>query len=146
MQTEKKTSSPIIPASDNILVCSEKLADDCNNELPLKENIAPETSSSIKNQPRKRKWKKVVRIPDFCFFCESDVLNFARHITNSHRSEIEVQKILSLPSKSLTRRNLIASVRKRGNHIKNVDNVLSLSNGHILLIKIIQNTFRVNIA
>lgn len=80
---------------------------------PLKEL---NTCSSLK-----RKWKKVIRIPDQCYFCESEVLNFARHIQRNHSTEIEVQKILSFQTNHPTRKQLISNLRKRGNYLKNVD-------------------------
>lgn len=45
--------------------------------------------------------------------------NFARHIIRNHSSEIEVQKILKEPSKSIERKRLIACLRKQGNFVKN---------------------------
>nr|CAH7765631.1 unnamed protein product [Callosobruchus chinensis] len=63
--------------------------------------------------------RKIIRIPDFCYFCDDDVQNFARHILRNHCSEPEVQKIMSLPPKSLERKRLIACLRKKGNYVKN---------------------------
>lgn len=37
--------------------------------------------------------KKIIRHPDFCFYCETDVLNFARHLKRNHPMEIEVNTI-----------------------------------------------------
>nr|CAI5852082.1 unnamed protein product [Callosobruchus analis] len=39
---------------------------------------------------KKRKWIKVKRIPDLCYFCDTKVLNFARHLLSNHKGEIEV--------------------------------------------------------
>ncbi|CAG9788289.1 unnamed protein product [Diatraea saccharalis] len=66
------------------------------------------------------KKKKRTRTKDYCFYCETDVLNFARHIARNHTMECEVQKILSYPKKSYTRKNLLTNLRKKGNYIKNV--------------------------
>ncbi|KAG5896075.1 hypothetical protein JTB14_006864 [Gonioctena quinquepunctata] len=74
-----------------------------------------------KESKNKIKWKKVKREKDLCFYCDSEVLNFARHLLRNHSSEIEVQKIASLPSNDLRRKRLITEIRKRGNHIKNID-------------------------
>nr|CAI5821401.1 unnamed protein product [Callosobruchus analis] len=48
--------------------------------------------------------KKYKRKPDYCFFCDTDVQNFARHIQRNHLGESEVQKILTLPVNSLDRK------------------------------------------
>lgn len=54
---------------------------------------------------------------DFCFYCETAVLNFARHIRRIHSCEIEVQKILIEPCGSLKRRQLLDLLRKKGNFL-----------------------------
>ncbi|KAK4886596.1 hypothetical protein RN001_002867 [Aquatica leii] len=61
-----------------------------------------------------RKGKKKM---DFCFYCETSVLNFARHITRNHTSEVEVQKILSKPPGSRERKSLLDLLRKKGNFL-----------------------------
>lgn len=53
----------------------------------------------------------------FCYYCESYVLHFPRHISRNHRSEIEVQKILSLPPLSEDRKRLLFALRKKGNYL-----------------------------
>lgn len=67
----------------------------------------------------KKKNTKIVRFPDFCYYCESEVQNFGRHILRNHSQETEVQRISALPPKSLDRKRLIASLRKKGNFLKN---------------------------
>lgn len=62
---------------------------------------------------------KFIRKPDFCYYCETMVLNFSRHITRNHSTEHEVQKILSKPSKSLERKQLFTLLRKQGNYLYN---------------------------
>lgn len=57
--------------------------------------------------------------PDFCYFYEDKVKNFARHIERNHSEEVEVQKILNLPSKSLKKNRALAYLRKKGNYIIN---------------------------
>lgn len=83
-----------------ILTENEILMDIVDTEIPLKK-------------------KKRIRERDHCFFCESDVLNFARHVQRNHACEVEVQKILSKPSNSKERKYLLTSLRKKGNYIKN---------------------------
>lgn len=56
---------------------------------------------------------------NFCFYCETNVLNFARHVKRNHFGEIEVTKIFSLPSGNKERKQLLSKLRKKGNFIKN---------------------------
>lgn len=56
---------------------------------------------------------------NYCFYCDKDVSHFVRHVLTWHETEITVQKILSLPKKSRARRDVIASLRKKGNFVKN---------------------------
>ncbi|XP_074035312.1 uncharacterized protein [Leptinotarsa decemlineata] len=63
-----------------------------------------------------RKGKKKT---DFCFYCETSVLNFARHVTRNHSSEFDVQKIMSKPTGSKERKLLLDLLRKRGNFANN---------------------------
>lgn len=67
----------------------------------------------------KKRFKKQVREKDYCFFCETEVLNFARHIRRNHSLESDVQKAFSFPPKSVERKRLIASLRKKGNFLQN---------------------------
>lgn len=57
------------------------------------------------------------RQKDFCFYCEELVQCFARHIVRNHRSEIEVQRVLSYPPKNPNRKKVISQIRKKGNYI-----------------------------
>lgn len=70
-------------------------------------------------KPANKKSYSGIRTPDFCFYCETEVHNFARHITRNHSGESEVQKVLSLEPKSLERKRFIACLRKKGNFISN---------------------------
>lgn len=70
---------------------------------------------------KEMKKSKRVRNKDFCYFCESLVLNFGRHIKNAHSYEVEVQKILSKPINSKERKDLITNLRKRGNYLNSKD-------------------------
>ncbi|XP_074034196.1 uncharacterized protein isoform X2 [Leptinotarsa decemlineata] len=65
--------------------------------------------------------KKPKRKPDYCYFCEQEIQNYARHILRNHSLEIEVQKIMALTPKSRERRLLIDNLRKQGNYLKNVN-------------------------
>lgn len=76
-----------------------------------------------KNKNTDNKVKRI-RTKDFCYYCENSVLNFARHIQRSHSTEFKVQQILSKPVKSKERKNLFTTLRKQGNYIQNVENVV----------------------
>ena len=65
-----------------------------------------------------------IREKDFCYYCESHVLNFSRHIIRNHPLETEVQKILSKPCNSKERKSLIACIRKKGNYLQNSEQCL----------------------
>ncbi|CAI3083005.1 unnamed protein product [Diatraea saccharalis] len=58
--------------------------------------------TEVKSSNELGKKKKRTRTKDYCFYCETDVLNFARHIARNHTMECEVQKILSYPKKTET--------------------------------------------
>lgn len=54
-----------------------------------------------------------------CYFCETDVQNFARHLKRNHTCEPEVQQIFLKGTKTKERRELLALLKKKGNFIKN---------------------------
>lgn len=86
-----------------------------SQEDNLKTSSSQEDNLKIKTQ----KHYKNIRHKDFCFFCENEVQNFARHIFRNHKGEIEIQKILSMKTNSTERKRAIAALRKKGNFIKN---------------------------
>lgn len=57
---------------------------------------------------------------DHCFYCEDEVLNFARHIQRCHSHEIEVIRIMSIPPNSRERKDLISKLRRKGNYVSNM--------------------------
>ncbi|KAL1492583.1 hypothetical protein ABEB36_010823 [Hypothenemus hampei] len=71
---------------------------------------------------RKTKWKSYQRKKDFCFFCETEVLNYARHVFRNHSSESEIAQILSKPIKSKERRLLLDKIRRKGNFLASTRN------------------------
>ncbi|CAH0552474.1 unnamed protein product [Brassicogethes aeneus] len=108
-ESETSLSSPMICCTPpDSPISSENI---CLN-IEINDNISKtEASTSSKS-------KKV-----FCYYCETEVLNFPRHITRNHKSEIDVQKILSLPKLSKERKNLLFALRKKGNYLKSNDNL-----------------------
>ncbi|KAG5866064.1 hypothetical protein JTB14_025260 [Gonioctena quinquepunctata] len=103
--------------------CDEAEISSQKNEV---ENIIPSGSlklfcrNSVLNEETesssKKSKSKFVRKPDFCFYCETKVSNFATHIERNHLSEHEVQKILSKPTNCAERKQLFTSLRKQGNY------------------------------
>nr|CAI5861227.1 unnamed protein product [Callosobruchus analis] len=123
-QTEEATSPPSQNDEnpeehlllDNRLVTNAHLKS--NNEIAIASARYIEPSS-ISSQPmfddlEKRKGNKS---KDFCIYCESYVLNFARHLERNHGFEIDVQKIISLPPKSKERKEMLSILRKKGNYL-----------------------------
>ncbi|XP_050516338.1 uncharacterized protein LOC126891198 [Diabrotica virgifera virgifera] len=78
------------------------------------DNYGENSKAELKKEPV---GKKITE--DFCYFCESLVKNFARHIQRNHSAESEVHKILSLPAGCKQRKDLITALRKRGNFLNN---------------------------
>ncbi|XP_037877153.1 uncharacterized protein LOC119628419 isoform X2 [Bombyx mori] len=66
--------------------------------------------------------KKRIRQRDYCFYCESLILNFARHVIRNHSNEPEVQKVLSMPKNTKSRKQMLTLLRKKGNYITNTQN------------------------
>ncbi|XP_028151807.1 uncharacterized protein LOC114345184 isoform X2 [Diabrotica virgifera virgifera] len=73
--------------------------------------MEPRISTSSTSTASKQKLK------NYCYFCENLVLNFSRHLKNSHSSEVEVKEMLSKPTKSKERKELIGLIRKKGNYL-----------------------------
>ncbi|KAL4718947.1 hypothetical protein ACJJTC_005242 [Scirpophaga incertulas] len=83
-----------------------------------------EDSKITKPLINNRKKTNSKRKRDFCFYCEEEVLNFARHITRNHIFQTEVQQIMAYPKKSKKRNQLLNSLRKKGNYILNSSGVV----------------------
>ncbi|KAG5863594.1 hypothetical protein JTB14_005011 [Gonioctena quinquepunctata] len=65
----------------------------------------------------------------FCYFCETSVSNFPRHLSRNHKSELEVQKILALPPLSKERKGLLQALRKKGNYLTSNEVVKPVKKG-----------------
>ncbi|CAG9827845.1 unnamed protein product [Diabrotica balteata] len=76
-------------------------------------------STEVNNETIIVKTKKYERKKDMCYYCETDVINFVRHLKRNHSCELEVQRILSKQKKSKERRELLSLLKKKGNFIKN---------------------------
>ncbi|KAB0803036.1 hypothetical protein PPYR_00006, partial [Photinus pyralis] len=95
------------------------------NQAEENRTISPEISSSqtitavlpVEETGNDLLYGKRNRQKDFCFFCDTLVQCFARHIIRNHATETEVQKILSYPPRSTTRKQLITMIRKKGNYL-----------------------------
>ncbi|CAH2014342.1 unnamed protein product [Acanthoscelides obtectus] len=53
----------------------------------------------------------------YCYFCESYVIHFPRHLFRNHASEMEVQRVQALPPRSKDRYNLLLDLRNKGNYL-----------------------------
>ncbi|XP_074026433.1 uncharacterized protein [Leptinotarsa decemlineata] len=40
--------------------------------------------------------KRKTKLKNFCYYCETDVTNFARHVINNHSTEMDVMKLMSM--------------------------------------------------
>ncbi len=78
----------------------------------MHEILLPQETEWVENKKTKKKYKNK---KSFCFYCETDVTNFSRHLFRNHQSEKEVQEILTLPKKDNRRKIYLQNVRKMGN-------------------------------
>lgn len=99
-------------------------------ELTIDITLTQNGSNNFINSPNKKTngdvpfgscSKKYKRKPDFCYFCETMVNNFARHVIRNHSNEKDVVEIILKPVKSEERRKLQDILRRKGNYLKNVD-------------------------
>nr|CAI5835699.1 unnamed protein product [Callosobruchus analis] len=97
-----ESSSDVNNKIPRIFMDSDKFQ---NNDINLD---APNVERS--KVPYKRK-------PDYCYFCETPVLNFGRHIVRNHSIEIDVTEILAKPVNSKERRHLFDILRRKGNFL-----------------------------
>ncbi|XP_015125309.1 uncharacterized protein LOC107047092 [Diachasma alloeum] len=57
----------------------------------------------------------------FCLYCQKFQSKLARHLELVHGKESEVRKFILLPPKNKERQSIIATIRKRGDHLYNTD-------------------------
>lgn len=108
-----------------------------SSETPKLGSVIPRFSSKItsaqecseKSNDINLFYGKRHRQRDFCFFCETLVQSFARHLIRNHFLETEVQHIISLPPKSQKRKELLTSIRKKGNFLNSNDNQKAVKTG-----------------
>lgn len=79
----------------------------------------PSTSFGRKEKGQLLLEKKRIKEKHFCSFCETPVLQFARHLIRNHGMETEFQRFLSKPPKSKEKKVLLTSLRKIGNYLLN---------------------------
>lgn len=89
------------------------------NESSDEVSIEMENNDSHLTNENPNQTTKRVRENNFCFYCESSVGNFARHLQRMHPLELDVQEFMSKPANSRERKNLISNIRKRGNYLHN---------------------------
>lgn len=64
-----------------------------------------------------KKKERETKKKDFCSYCETLVLDFARYVKRNHSMEMDVQKIRALSPGKKERKNLLAALRKKGNFL-----------------------------
>jgi integrase len=79
--------------------------------------VSSEIYSDVEVEPKLTKTSKRIRNKDFCFYCETMVSTFARHVLRNHSMEFEVQQVMSCPLKSNRRKSLLTVLRKKGNFL-----------------------------
>ncbi|XP_072377241.1 uncharacterized protein [Diabrotica undecimpunctata] len=114
--SEKSSGSPEI---NNSHFCPKQVNKD---ELNIEEQSnSPSSSVSLNIHQHVEETcninTKSLKKSVFCYFCESVVLNFPRHILRNHQSKLEVKKILVYPPRSKTRKQLLFALRKKGNYL-----------------------------
>ncbi|XP_066590664.1 uncharacterized protein [Prorops nasuta] len=57
----------------------------------------------------------------FCYYCQTKQQKIARHLEIKHKSEPDVQKFILLPKNCQERKEIIATIRKKGNFLYNTD-------------------------
>ncbi|XP_074029613.1 uncharacterized protein isoform X4 [Leptinotarsa decemlineata] len=92
-----------------------------------RDELMNEAGFSEQHKTSRTKPFKVIRQPDFCFFCKTEVKNFARHIQRNHVGETEVQNILALPSNSIERKRAFACLRKKRELHSELNNIFKAS-------------------
>lgn len=103
-----------------------------NNNLSLFDENN-DASGAQKSAPLKKK-RKYKNKKTFCFYCETDVSNFSRHLFRNHESEKEVQEILAIPKKDPLRATSIQNLRKLGSFTihRPVRNTAHIANAQLL--------------
>lgn len=84
---------------------NKKLSD---KKETTKEVIITEQKKSIRGGKKRE---------HYCLYCDTLVLNFSRHLVRHHKAEVGVQKIINLPVGSKERKELLISLRKKGDYI-----------------------------
>lgn len=106
------------PLKRNVIL---QLADDASADSGLVSSFVfrEDLNQTLTNSTSSLKKPKRVRERDLCFYCDSMVLNFARHLQRSHSTETAVLEFMSKPPNSKERKDLIAAIRRKGNYILN---------------------------
>ncbi|XP_050516234.1 uncharacterized protein LOC126891100 [Diabrotica virgifera virgifera] len=81
------------------------------------ENYAAPNQSQVVIQSK----GKTKKLKNFCYYCKTDVTNFARHVTVHHSAELDVIQLNSKPVNSLERKRLLAKLRNKGIYLKHED-------------------------
>lgn len=99
------------------------------DEISNSPNSLPAANNVIPKKPR-------IRRKHHCYYCNTNITNYARHLERNHADELQVQEILSLDKTSIKRRKLIDKLRKEGDfstsEVVPVMKIEGNSNNHIV--------------
>ncbi|CAH2017971.1 unnamed protein product [Acanthoscelides obtectus] len=123
---EDQQNSPASPTYDSDADPEFVPDTESESEEEPKRNI-PKQKQEMENEPplicagegesaepsRHAASKKYKRQTDMCYFCETDVQNFVRHLRRNHLCETKVQEIFSHQKNSVERRKLLAILKKK---------------------------------
>ncbi|XP_039302307.1 uncharacterized protein LOC105204461 isoform X3 [Solenopsis invicta] len=68
---------------------------------------------------------------NFCYYCKKMLTKIARHFEQMHRDEEDVKKFMSLPKGNQERQKIIKNLRRKGNHLFNLDP--AYNNGELIV-------------
>lgn len=114
--TNKQDKSEILQQNENNPIENDKISEVSMDE-PTQEH------SVNKTKPKRFTTKENSHKLNFCLFCEQNVLHFARHVVRHHSAERDIQKMLAYPKMSKTRKEILCSLRKRGNYLNKRSNI-----------------------
>lgn len=103
---------------------SSKISSLCNENNNLKQNI---TVAPMPNSAKYSKYNK----KQHCLYCKKSISKLARHLESAHSDQPDVAKAFSFTKGSRERRDLLRSLKKKGNFQHNA-NVASSGTGEMV--------------
>lgn len=122
MPGEEETRSEIDSIVDETIIDETRKSNESSLNITLGLNrrgfSAPDDANlHVAVSSETPSWQK----KHFCLYCQKFQSKLARHLETVHSGEADVKKFSVLPPKNLERQAIIASIRKRGNHVYNND-------------------------